>query len=548
MRVLLQGLRLSVVALMLHAALFAQLQPAPPVVLRGNHTVSGTVVNAITGDPIRRALVSLNERSMLTNGEGHFEFRNLPDPQGNVIIVTKPGFFNEQDLSQGQSYESLLVPAGTSRHQIVVKLTPEGVLTGQVESENGPVEGVQVNAMASQVQQGSKRLEAKGGVMTDEDGVFRIAGLQPGTYYLTIKPGVSQYALPSGNPPRLHGYAQSYYPGVPDPGAATSLEVLAGQEVRADFKVKLAPLYHISGTVSGVDPDAGTNLQVQTASGEIVDVVGISDDDQQQFSAHVPAGSYTLKARAPSPRGGLMAADLPIDVTGDLKGINLVLSPIAPIVVNVRKTSAARRREEQAVFERSISNGQDVVANVRLVNTTAVLGGPQYYASPEADGPNPKLVLKDVEPGAYQVELQPSGGWYVASAQCGNTDLLQGPLTVPSGSPLPPIEVELRDDGGVIQASAASEISPTAPSKTWVLVIPSGSPRQARETLAQGQPAIFPDVGPGDYSVLVFDSIDGLEYKNPEALREFMGRANQITVTSEQTIETKVELIQREKP
>src|SRR5438270_10530375 len=45
------------------------------------YRLQGTVVNSVTGDPVYRALVSIHaqqQRSVLTDRNGHFTFDNLP--------------------------------------------------------------------------------------------------------------------------------------------------------------------------------------------------------------------------------------------------------------------------------------------------------------------------------------------------------------------------------------------------------------------------------------------------------------------------------------
>jgi len=60
------------------------------------YSLSGTVVNVLTGEPIRRALVQIYMgpgQASLTDDSGHFEFNGLPPGQASVT-VQKPGFFS----------------------------------------------------------------------------------------------------------------------------------------------------------------------------------------------------------------------------------------------------------------------------------------------------------------------------------------------------------------------------------------------------------------------------------------------------------------------
>src|SRR5882724_2026805 len=106
MPALVEGLRGPALVACLTATLFAQSSPQSPPV--GNYTVSGTVINAVTGEPVRRALVNFaGQRSVLTDGDGRFQFDRLPQMTAS-ISVHKPGFFDEQEIAQGLPTESLM--------------------------------------------------------------------------------------------------------------------------------------------------------------------------------------------------------------------------------------------------------------------------------------------------------------------------------------------------------------------------------------------------------------------------------------------------------
>ena len=69
----------------------------------GNITVSGTVVNSVTGEPISRALVQMNgmvQRVAMTESDGRFHFEGLPEAQV-VFMAHKPGYFSDVELQRG---------------------------------------------------------------------------------------------------------------------------------------------------------------------------------------------------------------------------------------------------------------------------------------------------------------------------------------------------------------------------------------------------------------------------------------------------------------
>src|SRR5713226_3786595 len=64
------------------------------------YSLRGVVVNSVTGEAIRGALVQIfinGQRSILTGPDGKFQFDGLPAGQTS-ITVRKPGFFAEDDF------------------------------------------------------------------------------------------------------------------------------------------------------------------------------------------------------------------------------------------------------------------------------------------------------------------------------------------------------------------------------------------------------------------------------------------------------------------
>src|SRR5579862_4178098 len=118
----------------------------PPVAIdkstgTGQYTLSGTVVDALTGAPIRRALVALmgmQSQAVLTDEGGKFRFGNLAQGQG-AIIAHKPGY---TDPSAGSP---TTVTIGGDTSPLVLKLDPESAIVVKVTGEDGEgVEGLRV--------------------------------------------------------------------------------------------------------------------------------------------------------------------------------------------------------------------------------------------------------------------------------------------------------------------------------------------------------------------------------------------------------------------
>ena len=505
--------------------------------ITGPYKLSGIVVNSATGSPIRRALVQVYlgaSHAMLTDGEGRFEFNDLPAGQ-TVVGVQKPGFFSEQDLGQRLMLSPpAMIEVGPEENPLVLKLIPEGIIFGRVDADGEPLENLPIKVIALRVVNGRKRWEQVGTAMTDEDGSFRIANLPPATYYIAAGPR-QDFDPAAGKPRPAGGYSEVFYPDVPEIEAATPIEIVPGEQTEADLSLKAEQVYQVSGTVVGAAISRGVSLQFVNRSGESLGVPVQFDPKTGKFQTSIAAGSYTLRARAQDSDGSSWIADLPLTVAADVVGLRVVLGRGISIPVSVRTDHINPPARDDMVVD---GRGAQPV-NIGLNSATPLLSAESYYASTIPNGIDQALAIRDISPGKYSADINPSGEWYVASAQCGATDLLSDDLTILPGAHPPPVELVLRNDGATLTGSISSEGHPE--SGTVLLVAHHGKPKL---TLAdQGNGFQFSAVAPGDYDVLAFDHAERLEYTNPEILNVYLGKAAHVTLLANGKSQITVDLI-----
>jgi hypothetical protein len=167
----------------------------------------------------------------------------------------------------------------------------------------------------------------------------------------------------------------------------------------------------------------------------------------------------------------------------------------------------------------------------------------QFSAEPDSDDPA-SLAVRGVMPGKYRLDVSPMVVAYVSTARSGSTDLLREELIVPAGGTVPPIEVVLRDDGATMKVHVQAD----APGPAVILLLPQSSPLQQPPVLgvdASGERE-YGGLAPGEYAVLAFDSIEGVEYRNPDFLAAYLSKAARVTLAANTTTSVSVELIHRE--
>jgi uncharacterized protein (DUF2141 family) len=485
------------------------------------YTLSGTVVNSATGEPVRRALVQVflgAEQAALTDSSGHFEFSGLPPGQTSVT-VRKPGFFTEQDVNSVQGAPAM-AQVGPNATPVVVKLTPEGAITGRIESRDGEgIDNLPVRVIYFHIMNGHRQWEQLGNTNTNDDGEFRVGKLMPGLYYVVAGPGSESIFLGrAGSKGREAVFPEVFYPGVRDLNSATPIQLAPGQQLEADFSISPEPVFHVSGTVPTVGDEQGVGIEFSTESGTSLPVP-TEYGPEGTFKSRLPAGSYVLKATAFG-QGPPMTGSVNLTVNSDLTDVRIPLAAVhsIPVRTTVETTRTSRPR-----------NAAVNVVTIHLSRMGAAFGNSDEWIS-LGGSPDPAAnSIHDLPPGRYAIEITSSNPeWYVRSAQCGGTDLLHDDLTVAPGTRMPEIQVVLRDDGAGLTGTTMAGGSP---SRAAVIAIPDTAPRMAKLALAGPDGRFtFDRLAPGDYTVIAVDHAEGLEYSNPDALGPYVSAAVHVSL------------------
>ena len=495
-------------------------------------TLSGTVVNSATGEPVRRALVEAGGQMQLTDSQGRFAFSGL-SAGSYGIGVQKPGFFNQAQISDWRSQADMVV-LGPQAPPIVVKLVPEGIISGHIRDENGePIEGVPVQAHGWRVVNGRRQPIEGGGKTTDEDGQFRIYNLTPGTYYVAAGSAAGPQGIQGGT---AEGYPTTYFPGVTQISGATAIQLAAGETAQADFSLRRTPAYRVEGQVTGYPGAVVNTVQIVENSGRGAAQSVVFQQGTGRFFARLPPGSYEIEAGAFGQAGLSLVGETSVTVSGDVSGITVTMFPTISIPVVVT-TEFGRT---------SLEKGQTpVVVHLEPVSRSgASFLNPEMWSRVEGRGADARLLVASVRPGKYYVDANSAGPWYVQSLFSGSTDLFSEPLIVTSGSQVAPIEVVLRDDGASLAGEVRSQGGVVPAS---VLAIKPDEPRREPRLAASGPQGgfLFDELPPGEYVLLAFHDIAGLEYANPDALRDYLPQGMHVTLGAKEQKTVSLDVIRR---
>lgn len=514
--------------------------------------LQGKVVNSVTGEPVAGALVQIyaqEQRAQFTASDGRFVFTDLP-PGSYSPVVRKQGFFNDRQLSISMQPP---IPAAGSE-PIILKLTPEAIIYGEVKNENGePLEGVIVRAQQWQAQNGQRQLLTLREARTDDEGNFRLAELHQGPYYLSFPSTNGEGGWPSSyqlSSKKLEeqGYGAQFYPGVHDVKSATAIEIRPGAQIHIVQALRPERLFEVAGVVHGVDPETPFNLMLTNTSGDFAQKsVSINPKTGQFQIRGVPSGRYMLRVtanRRPALRktaSGLLApadqerppltAALPLQVYDDLPGLVVVLGTGTSIGVQLRdETSGGNEGNEQhRVFLKMTS--QEFFGFQSAITIPPSPGEPRESAR-----------FEGLAPDTYTVEASPNGPWYISSLRCGSVDLLHDDLTVSAGGALPPIEVTLRDDGAQLTVKVVKNGQQV---QAGVLLFSPDYPRRS-QFFGSGSSISVGNLAPGRYYVVATNSAENLESRNPVAMEPYLGHATEVTLGSRANVTISAEVQERE--
>ncbi len=515
----------------------------PPSVPIKKYPVSGSVFNSVTNEPIRRALVRINSNNgqhvAFSGPDGRFQFAGIPE--GSVwISAQRPGFFEPRSLSTSPLsgvWKSPIVGSGTNDFR--VPLTPESKIVGTVLDTDGePVEGVEVQVLAEQIMQGRKQWMNRGATSTDENGFYQLDGQMPGAVVACTgnKPVAPSARDSDTYPPRC-------FPNSPDPASAQVIDIAPGQSARADFSVQAVRSFTVSGTVVH-EQGFNTNIWIEGANGQQSSVGQLMQYDPRSgrfVMGAVPNGTWNFHFQGNDQQGRAFDTTEEISVNGaDVTGVQATLQPGLDIPVEVVSSAdhgaqagaGALGGASASVITGPISNPQQgaVIPQVRLlpVGKTAIQ---QYFASTvpnpsgEADA-KPSIVLQSIPPGTYNVSAQSNGQGCVQSVSYGGNDLAREPLTLVAGSPPQPLLITLRNDCATLTVAAHSDQKDA----TGVLVLTSDAPGsepyitniQANSGSTDAMVATtVGNLSPGTYHVYALSDLDGVEFANPQAMRDY---------------------------
>jgi Carboxypeptidase regulatory-like domain len=430
--------------------------------------ISGRVCRSDTGESIPKAEVGLYpadpdtakaagaERIVRSGPDGTFVFTDLPAGTFG-ISVSRNGFLEVSSHDDEQGRFVTLRP-GQRVDSLTLRLRPTGVIAGQVSDEDREaVQGLEVMALRIKFQPGGRKQVSRfGRTVTDDLGNFRIANLQPGSYYVSagglIEHPMGASGLKQG-PAGGMQYRNTFYPGTPAMDEAQVVKV--GPEASANdirFTVPTEGSYAIKGKViSAVARPALKDAEVSCERvdaaaytfGPIGDNVQLESDHSFKCSSLAP-GDYTLKVKT-------------VDTAGVQHELGFASVRVVDSNVNA-DIEIGRAAEVRGSVEMPPGLSP---AGKRITLETFWSGFHLLHEAPGVDAGG-RFVITNIPPGEFTFTVSDAQGEesaYVKKAICGGRDYASRELMLAVETTLD-CDVTLASDTGTIRGKVTDGEKP----------------------------------------------------------------------------------------
>lgn len=530
--------------------------------------VEGKVVNSLTGEPVRKAELTLTTSLMPDGGAVSVGFDidalgddfKMPDSMPALPKVPKKtyaatsdasGKFNFDNVDAGDYYLQvrragfvaetykpkasldpegrLHLTAGQEIHDLAFRLVPQGAVSGKVVDEDGdPVTDAMVLAMKTSYITGRRTLFPGDNGQTNDRGEFRLGKLAPGRYYLMAEVLAPMNPMAAAPPPPNDGspetgYVATYFPRYLDSQEAEMIDVKAGGDLPG-FVIHLqkSRVVRVKGTAVGADGKPLKQAQVILMAGARAGSMRMatSDPDGKFEIAHVQPGVYTamtMQMFGTSGGSPSMTMQTLIVPSENLSDVKLGSLPDASLPGRVTVT------------------GDDKVALKGIaVSLEGEEDGPLMPSSARVSDSG-AFLLKRVATASYDLKvINVPRSTYVKSILWNGREKLGETLDLSAGVS-GDLQVILGTDGATFDAKVTRDDKPA--DGATVVLLPEDADRRSGETTRSESTdgaghVVFKDVRPGSYLAFAWEKVEEGDWFDPAFVKTAANAAVKVTIGS----------------
>ncbi len=524
-------LPLCVWAIVLSAALWTSgAFPQPS----GSGTISGTVVDASNGEPVRKAVVTLTWQgtprawaTSRTDSSGQFKFEGLP-PGKYDLRATKAevgtaiyGASSVRELGELLSLED-----GEIRQGVKLRFLHSASISGRVVDSHGdPATYIAVTLLKPGRDLGERTLVRYRAANSNDRGEYRLDDVVPGQYYLHADPSLG-FASADHFVPQFLG-------GARDSKDARILTIRGGENIEGiDFHMTSEPDIHIHGRVTGVPEKLqrapGIEIMISPADEYVENLWGlpvIAKAPGYAFSYDMPPRRYHLEASVELEAKKWSASQF-VDPTQTSNEVILALSPPLDLKGKLR-IEGAGGPPPSSLSIRLTHRGFNCCVSAQVAS----------------DG---TFTLQQVPAGYWTMNVNPLlDGAFLRVAQFGDQDIRFARMDVKSGSEdgiKIVISMNSAQIHGEVDAGGGNS------KRAGILLAPAGQystvTRFFYDAVADDSGKFeLKGIAPGKYKIFALEKLTAAEFKTPEAAAQLDPLGEEIELAEGARLELHPKLI-----
>jgi carboxypeptidase family protein len=528
--------------------------------------LSGTTVNAVTGQPLGQIEVAIGPaetsglQKTITDAQGRFAFSGLA--KGKYWLAAHGRGFPTQRYNEHEEFSSAIVVgrADLPSEGIRFRLRPGASISGIVTDDfNEGVRGAQVMLFRSAIAGGKSITAAGPSLSSDDQGRYRVSHLPAGTYYVAVsaRPWYAQ-RRPSfdftfdephlgsvnidndtakiaaarlekqkgenerGLWPLDVAYPITFFASTTDSNSATPIVLKSGDQAVADVTLTAVPAVHVR--VQQADPTSeATGTLSQRLFGNFslpIDGQVVRTPKGELEISGVAPGQFTLTSQTSGANPATSTQEVNLDRDGEIS---------AP-----KRSSAIAVRGVVTVDGKPVSRG----AYVQLRSEDP------YGAPAGAVLDKGEFQISDpVKPGVYRIVVfNAGGGAIVSSVARDQLPAAEGNRVEINGSG--PVQLDIKLSSGVGRVEGVAVKDGKAFPGAMIVLVPEDFEHHlsfVRRDQSDGDGTfVLPRAAPGKYKVVAMQNGWDIEWSNPAVLRPYLKKAESIEVMTNQKYFVKV--------
>ncbi|MGD0930351.1 MAG: carboxypeptidase-like regulatory domain-containing protein [Candidatus Korobacteraceae bacterium] len=531
------------------------------------YRIAGTVVNALTGQPVPSASVAIApitqgadrdiSKSVTTGADGRFAFVALS--RGKYSLMAKARGASLQYFEHHDPFATAIAvgPALDTDH-LVFRLQPDASIEGDITDDNNePIQNAMVRLFQASTEGGQQKTAPMNQDQTDDLGHYRIGHLAPGTYYLSVsaRPWYAQNSSPHrgpGNPnpnpnPKTDPqamqdaaalditYPLTFYSGTTDSASATPLQLTPGEKATADVTLHAVPSLHLQIHTASAENAVLGRMVFPRISQRIFD--GYLDSVFNAPVSWVAPGVIEISGLAPghyilemppstglNDKGSVRAWYRDIDLAGDAE----ISASDGPSFASV----------SGSVFFQDVPRAPRQ-ASLQLTNPETG----ETFRSDVNDRGEFDFRSDEVRPGRYVVALENTGGFFLQKLSATGAKMMGRTVDIGSTG-------SVRISG--IASRGAAQVDGTAMREdepfpgAMIILVPqdpaNNAPLFRRDQSDSDGTFTLPNVVPGQYTVIAIANGWDLEWANPAVLQPYLKKGETVQVPVGGKMQVKVQV------